>query len=63
VFNYFVWCIFSAHLISFSNHLISLGHIFAFQDLGMVEIVEEESEYYLEEENPGQLERMVRICK
>jgi len=29
----------------------------------MVEIVEEESEYYLEEEKLSQLERMVRIYK
>lgn len=44
-------------------HGIESSLIFTFQDLGMVEIVEEESEYYLEEEKLSQLERMIRIYK
>lgn len=44
-------------------HGIESNLIFTFQDLGMVEIVEEQSEYFLEEEKLSQLERMVRIYK
>jgi hypothetical protein len=44
-------------------HGIESNLIFTFQDLGMVEIMEEESEYYLEEEKLSQLERMIRIYK
>lgn len=44
-------------------HGIETNLLFTFQELGMVEIVEEESGYYLEEEKLSQLERMIRIYK
>ena len=44
-------------------HGVESKLIFTFQELGMVEIVEEDSEYYLEEEKLSQLERIVRIYK
>jgi hypothetical protein len=44
-------------------HHIESKLIFTFQELGLVEVVEEESEFYLEEEKLGQLERMVRLYK
>jgi hypothetical protein len=44
-------------------HHIESKLIFSFQELGLVEVIEEKSEFYLEEEKLGQLERMVRLYK
>jgi hypothetical protein len=37
--------------------------IFTFQELGLVEIVQEEAEFYLEEEKLSRLEQIVRLYK
>jgi hypothetical protein len=37
--------------------------IFTFQELGLVEIVQEKEEYYLEEEKLAKLEQIVRLYK
>ncbi|WP_373494429.1 chaperone modulator CbpM [Aquiflexum sp.] len=44
-------------------HGIERSLIFSFQELGLIEIIEDDPEPYLEEETLGQLERMVRIYK
>jgi len=44
-------------------HGIESNLLFTFQEMGLLEIVEEESEHYLEEEKLAQLERMIRLYK
>jgi hypothetical protein len=44
-------------------HGIESGVIFTFQELGLVEIVQEEAEFYLEEEKLSRLEQIVRLYK
>lgn len=44
-------------------HRIETQVIFTFREMGLVEVVESESEFFLEEEKLGQLERMVRLYK
>lgn len=44
-------------------HGIESGLIFTFWELGLVEIVKEEAEFYLEEEKLPQVEQMVRLSK
>jgi len=44
-------------------HRIEADVIFTFREMGLVEVVEEESEFYLEEEKLATLERMVRLYK
>lgn len=44
-------------------HGIESSLIFSFRELGLIEIIEEEPEPYLEEETLGRLERMVRLYK
>jgi hypothetical protein len=44
-------------------HGIESKLLFTFQEMGLLEIVEEESEHYLKEEKLAQLERMVRLYK
>jgi len=44
-------------------HGIESRLIFTFQELGLVEIVEEDTELYLEEEKLSRLEQIVRLYK
>jgi len=44
-------------------HGIESRLIFTFQELGLVEIVEEDTELYLEEERLSRLEQIVRLYK
>ncbi|WP_373521744.1 chaperone modulator CbpM [Aquiflexum sp.] len=44
-------------------HGIESSLIFSFRELGLIEIIEDDPEPYLEEETLGQLERMVRLYK
>lgn len=44
-------------------HGIESGVIFTFQELGLVEIIKEEAEFYLEEEKLSRLEQVVRLYK
>ena len=44
-------------------HNVESQVIFTFQELGMVEIVEIESEYYLKEEKLSEVEQIIRLYK
>lgn len=44
-------------------HGIERSLIFSFRELGLIEIIENDPEPYLEEETLGRLERMVRLYK
>jgi hypothetical protein len=44
-------------------HGIESGLVFTFQELGLVEIIQEEAEFYLEEEKLSRLELVVRLYK
>jgi len=44
-------------------HNVESRLIFTFQELGLVEIVQEKEEFYLEEEKLAKLEQIVRLYK
>jgi hypothetical protein len=44
-------------------HGIESKLVFTFQELGLVEIMEEEAEFFLEEEALSRMERIVRLYK
>ncbi len=44
-------------------HGVESSLIFTFQELGLVELVEEESEFYLLEEKVSELEQIIRLYK
>jgi len=44
-------------------HGIESRLVFTFQELGLVEIIEEEAEFYLEAEKISRLEQVVRLYK